>query len=72
MLRSTPEFVAAHLDAVRGPAGQRRMLRAEAIERHREAKRQRRALRLRTILRAIPFARRKTEIAPVRPASESP
>jgi len=72
MPRNTPEFVAAHLQDVRGVSPQRLALRVEAIECRRDAKRAKRGLRSRQILDAMPFSRRSAEIRPQRPVSDQP
>ena len=72
MLRSTPEFAAAHLQDLRSPHRKRLALQVAAVEAHRQARRTRRVLRIGTILRAIPFTRRKVEIRAHRAAGESP
>ncbi len=66
MPRSTPEYVAAHLQDL---PHKRPKLGPEPIARHRLAQRKKRELFFATILRAIPFMKRG-EAKVRRPASE--
>ncbi len=66
MPRSTPEYVAAHLQ---GLPHKRPKLGPEPIARHRHAQRRKRALFFATILRPIPFTT-PGEAKVKRPASE--
>ncbi len=68
MPRSTPEYVAAHLQ---GLPRTRPKLGPEPIARHRRAQRRKRELFFATILRAIPFVKRSGETKMGRPASDS-